>query len=143
MRLFTKEGSITIEASKDPDHIRLIIEDRGYRLHTITEIKTRELVLAIKEIEEERDAKYPSAKATSPESWSYDHRILLERTILGAEAELRDMFRKIGPGYLHDEKTIRLLRALGEAKSAAEATDIYHRIKEIYLSPGCLPPRCF
>lgn len=98
-------------------------------------IGTKELVMAIKQIEEERDAHRESTERLREESGFLEHTGRLKKAVHRAYTELREVFRDIGPESPHYTEAIETVRSLYEAETFDKINDIVRRAKEKYPRP--------
>lgn len=105
------------------------------------EIPTKELVMAIKQVEEERDAHSPSVGPYREEPRAgYDKRSLREAISEGIE-ELRRMLRDHRPWHPHFEEFDEVTRYIHEARSPEEVRYYLDRFTKKHLRPDRLAPR--
>lgn len=136
IKLIAREPHTTLEIGADSDDELCISANfRGEKYHLSVTVKTRDLVMAIKEVEDARDAKRTSAGSDSAKPGSpYDDPVL-ERTLCEAEIELGTLCRKAGPEFIYSEKITKLWRSIYRTTDPKEIKDTIDRIKEIYAGP--------
>jgi len=129
---------IEIHAHPDPGMLSLVTiwYDKDGRSHPcLVVIPTRDLVLSIKQIEEERDATRGASRGTSTEErlsgLEDDVKYYARRTA----SELTKGLERSAYHRLHTEEITRILRPLYAATTIEDIDFIGERIAEKYLRP--------
>lgn len=110
------------------------------RTYMVIRVPTKALVMAIKQVEEERDAEFASDGSHSKRSGLPKHERSLTEAIHRGEEELRRMFRGAERYSTYDKEMYEYLRFITSARSPEEVDDILWRVKEKYLRPDRFPP---
>jgi hypothetical protein len=129
-----KSGNIILELrAVGKDEIRILMSREGER-HIVI-LTTHDLVMAIKKIEEERDADREPTRRDSEKLGLYDYAPSFRDALYRAAEKLRTMFRD--PRGLHIPATedVKILRSLYEARTISEIELILRRAEEVYLRP--------
>ena len=137
---------IRIEHGK-PDELVIILDYlptmSSLRYCTRMSISTKDLVMAIKQVEEERDAKYASDGLDSKgPRLRVDERGLEEAVYRGIE-ELRTMCGDFWPDFTHRPEFGETVWNIRAARSPEEVVLILKRFEEKYLRPDRLPKWSF
>lgn len=102
-------------------------------------LPTKHLVMAIKQVEEERDADRESTRRHSTETRIRDDEESLTAAIHRATSELREVFTILGTKSPYGKESTEIIGALSEADTVKEIDYIIRGAKEKYLRPDRSP----
>ena len=128
---------IEVLAGRMPNYVTLVFRIGVSYYHM--EVPIKELALAIKQVEEERDAKYASDGPDSEGPWIRDHEKCLREAIWKGIEELRRMLRDSGDKSPHDKKFDEVAGSITKARSPKEVEFILERFEKEYLRPDRFP----